>query len=280
MWRLPNWASCGRRLAIVALQPFCNRQGLPDNRESEWLGTRFTTCASSPVACDTHGPPSSSPARRAPPQAPTQKGVLPQRRPPSDWPWTESPPDMLFNYYIWANLESLSHFRQLRGLNAFEFVPNCGEVDATNHLVSAFLLANAVAGGTCMKHVPVVQYLYYLAQIGIYSSPLCRCWPPAFDGPQRGGGWRLAALALQPFFVTAGACPTTACPTASNPFCRCSGNSRREAAGRLQERHCKSGYWRLESGRRATGDRSGWAGADSDPRGGGRGLQLPLQAQA
>eukprot|EP00668_Euglena_longa_P013849 GGOE01017797.1.p1 GENE.GGOE01017797.1~~GGOE01017797.1.p1 ORF type:complete len:1399 (-),score=483.25 GGOE01017797.1:145-4296(-) len=102
-----------------------------------------------------------------------ERGNLPLNRPPSEWPWGDPPPDSLFNYYIWANLESLNHFRQLQGMNTFDFVPNCGEVEATSHLVSAFLLARAAAGGSCMKAVPVLQYLYYLAQVGIYCSPLC-----------------------------------------------------------------------------------------------------------
>lgn len=57
------------------------------------------------------------------------------------------------------------------------------------------LAAPPPAGGSCMKAVPVVQYLYYLSQIGIYCSPLCS--NAEYITP-RGGG----APTLLPAFVS------------------------------------------------------------------------------
>eukprot|EP00667_Euglena_gracilis_P000645 EG_transcript_646 len=106
------------------------------------------------------------------PQLRPDAAHLPRNRLPESWAWDQPPPDALFNYYIWANVESLNYYRSLRGLNTFHFVPNCGEVDASHHLASAFLLGHAIAGGACMRSLPVLQYLYYLAGVGVYCSPL------------------------------------------------------------------------------------------------------------
>lgn len=47
----------------------------------------------------------------------TRGQELPENRPPKDWPWAENPPDIYFNYYVWANLYALNTCRQSRGLN-------------------------------------------------------------------------------------------------------------------------------------------------------------------
>lgn len=41
-----------------------------------------------------------------------------------------------------------------------------------HHLVSAFLLAENISHGLLLRKAPVLQYLWYLAQIGIAMSPL------------------------------------------------------------------------------------------------------------
>lgn len=55
-----------------------------------------------------------------------------------------------------------------------EFVlrPHCGEAGNVTHLVSGFMLAESIAHGLVLRKVPVLQYLFYLSQIGIAMSPL------------------------------------------------------------------------------------------------------------
>lgn len=50
--------------------------------------------------------------------------------------------------------------------------PHCGEAGPIHHLVSAFMLAENISHGLLLRKAPVLQYLYYLAQIGIAMSPL------------------------------------------------------------------------------------------------------------
>lgn len=59
-----------------------------------------------------------------------------------------------------------------RGLNTFVFRPHCGEAGAVQHLVCGYLLAENISHGLLLRKVPVLQYLFYLAQIGIAMSPL------------------------------------------------------------------------------------------------------------
>lgn len=90
-----------------------------------------------------------------------------------------------------------------RGLNTFQFRPHCGEAGSITHLVTAFLTADNISHGLNLKKVPsrftvilesitedstvwsnliytfslssqspVLQYLYYLAQVPIAMSPL------------------------------------------------------------------------------------------------------------
>lgn len=63
------------------------------------------------------------------------------------------------------------HFRE-RGLNTFVLRPHCGEAGPVQHLVCGFLMAENISHGLLLRKVPVLQYLYYLAQIGIAMSPL------------------------------------------------------------------------------------------------------------
>ncbi len=57
-------------------------------------------------------------------------------------------------------------------MNTFVFRPHCGEAGNIHHLVGGFLLAENISHGLLLRKVPVLQYLYYLAQIGIAMSPL------------------------------------------------------------------------------------------------------------
>ncbi|XP_046402743.1 AMP deaminase 2 isoform X12 [Ischnura elegans] len=92
--------------------------------------------------------------------------------PPEQWNEDENPPYAYYQYYTFANLAVLNHFRREQGLNTFVLRPHCGEAGPVQHLVCGFLLAENISHGLLLRKVPVLQYLYYLAQIGIAMSPL------------------------------------------------------------------------------------------------------------
>eukprot|EP00092_Neocalanus_flemingeri_P075416 GFUD01093427.1.p1 GENE.GFUD01093427.1~~GFUD01093427.1.p1 ORF type:complete len:789 (-),score=232.98 GFUD01093427.1:236-2602(-) len=91
---------------------------------------------------------------------------------PEEWTDTENPPYSYYIYYMYANITALNHLRSERGLNTFVFRPHCGEAGPVQHLVSAFILCESISHGLLLRKVPVLQYLYYLCQIGIAMSPL------------------------------------------------------------------------------------------------------------
>jgi len=60
----------------------------------------------------------------------------------------------------------------MRGMNLFTLRPHCGEAGNAQHLVSAFLTSEGINHGLLLRKIPVLQYLYYLTNIGIAMSPL------------------------------------------------------------------------------------------------------------
>lgn len=50
--------------------------------------------------------------------------------------------------------------------------PHSGEAGDTDHLSSAFLTSHSISHGILLRKVPVMQYLFYLKQIGLAMSPL------------------------------------------------------------------------------------------------------------
>ncbi|KAK7869401.1 hypothetical protein R5R35_000701 [Gryllus longicercus] len=91
---------------------------------------------------------------------------------PDVWADEENPPYAYYQYYMYANLTVLNHFRREKGLNTFVLRPHCGEAGPIQHLVCGFMMAENISHGLLLRKVPVLQYLYYLAQIGIAMSPL------------------------------------------------------------------------------------------------------------
>lgn len=91
---------------------------------------------------------------------------------PGQWSDSENPPYGYYIYYMYANVCTLNHFRKQRGLNTFVIRPHCGEAGPVQHLISGFLLSENISHGLSLRKVPVLQYLYYLAQVGIAMSPL------------------------------------------------------------------------------------------------------------
>lgn len=112
---------------------------------------------------------------------------------PEEWTYEENPPYAYYIYYMYANMTVLNKFREWvtrslnwskiyvnwgnsvnrqRGLNTFVLRPHCGEAGPVQHLVCGFLMAENISHGLLLRKVPVLQYLYYLTQIGIAMSPL------------------------------------------------------------------------------------------------------------
>ncbi|XP_068619300.1 AMP deaminase 2-like isoform X1 [Battus philenor] len=91
---------------------------------------------------------------------------------PEQWDDEENPPYAYYLYYMYANMTVLNHFRKEQGLNTFVLRPHCGEAGPVQHLVCGFMLAENISHGLLLRKVPVLQYLYYLAQISIAMSPL------------------------------------------------------------------------------------------------------------
>ncbi|XP_063862391.1 AMP deaminase 2-like isoform X3 [Scylla paramamosain] len=92
--------------------------------------------------------------------------------PPQLWTDTENPPYAYYLYYMYANICTLNQLRAERGMNTFVLRPHCGEAGSIQHLVTGFLLAENISHGLLLRKAPVLQFLYYLAQIGIAMSPL------------------------------------------------------------------------------------------------------------
>eukprot|EP00730_Choanoeca_flexa_P017284 TRINITY_DN8304_c0_g1_i3.p6 TRINITY_DN8304_c0_g1~~TRINITY_DN8304_c0_g1_i3.p6 ORF type:complete len:118 (+),score=25.43 TRINITY_DN8304_c0_g1_i3:1920-2273(+) len=73
---------------------------------------------------------------------------------------------------MYANISVLNKYRLDRGLNTFKLRPHCGEAGPVEHLATAFLLSENISHGIRLRKTPALQYLYYLAQIGLCISPL------------------------------------------------------------------------------------------------------------
>uniref|UniRef100_A0A671TNY7 AMP deaminase n=1 Tax=Sparus aurata TaxID=8175 RepID=A0A671TNY7_SPAAU len=91
---------------------------------------------------------------------------------PVNWTEEDNPPYSYYLYYMYANMTVLNHLRRQRGFHALVLRPHCGEAGPIHHLVSGFMLSENISHGLLLRKAPVLQYLYYLAQIGIAMSPL------------------------------------------------------------------------------------------------------------
>lgn len=91
---------------------------------------------------------------------------------PRAWDTKQNPPYTYWIYYLFANLASLNHFRKRRGFNTFVLRPHCGEAGDSEHLAVAALCCHSISHGLLLRKVPLLQYIFYLEQIGIAMSPL------------------------------------------------------------------------------------------------------------
>uniref|UniRef100_A0A0B7AAT1 AMP deaminase n=1 Tax=Arion vulgaris TaxID=1028688 RepID=A0A0B7AAT1_9EUPU len=91
---------------------------------------------------------------------------------PADWTSADNPPYTYYLYYTFSNLVVLNNFRRERKMSQLVLRPHCGEAGNVTHLIAGFMLAESIAHGLVLRKVPVLQYLFYLSQIGIAMSPL------------------------------------------------------------------------------------------------------------
>jgi len=91
---------------------------------------------------------------------------------PMNWNGEDNPPYSYYLYFMYANMTVLNHFRRERGLSTFVLRPHCGEAGPVHHLITGFMLAENISHGLLLRKSPVLEYLYYLSQIGIAMSPL------------------------------------------------------------------------------------------------------------
>ena len=91
---------------------------------------------------------------------------------PRDWNTMQNPPYSYWIYYIFANMASLNVWRKQRGFNTFVLRPHAGEAGDTDHLATAVLCCHSISHGLLLRKVPLLQYIFYLEQIGIAMSPL------------------------------------------------------------------------------------------------------------
>ncbi|KAK6922075.1 AMP deaminase [Dillenia turbinata] len=102
----------------------------------------------------------------------------PERRPtkhmptPAEWTNEFNPAYSYYAYYCYANLYTLNKLRESKGLPTITLRPHCGEAGDVDHLAAGFLLCHNISHGINLRKSPVLQYLYYLAQIGLAMSPL------------------------------------------------------------------------------------------------------------
>ncbi|CEP21014.1 AMD1 [Cyberlindnera jadinii] len=95
---------------------------------------------------------------------------------PSDWNSTDNPPYGYYLFYIFQNLTNLNTFRQSKKLSILSLRPmvaSVTEAHSFDSLATAFLFSQSIINGERLRHHPVLQYLYYLKQVGITVSPLC-----------------------------------------------------------------------------------------------------------
>ncbi|PSS23834.1 AMP deaminase [Actinidia chinensis var. chinensis] len=102
----------------------------------------------------------------------------PERRPtkhmptPAQWTNIFNPAFSYYVYYCYANLYTLNKLRESKGMTTIKLRPHSGEAGDIDHLAATFLTAHNIAHGINLRKSPVLQYLYYLAQIGLAMSPL------------------------------------------------------------------------------------------------------------
>lgn len=89
-----------------------------------------------------------------------------------EWDTFQNPPYTYWIYYLYANMTSLNVLRKHRGFNTFVLRPHCGEAGDLEHLSAAVICCHSISHGLLLRKAPLLQYIFYLEQIGIAMSPL------------------------------------------------------------------------------------------------------------
>lgn len=92
---------------------------------------------------------------------------------PQLWAVPENPPYSYYCFYLYANLRRFNDLCRAMGRPwKLSFRPHSGEAGEVHHLATSFLLADGINHGVNLYHTPVLQYLYYVAQIGVSVAPM------------------------------------------------------------------------------------------------------------
>jgi AMP deaminase len=91
---------------------------------------------------------------------------------PHLWTTPKNPAYWWQLYFLWANLEVLNSLRKARGLNTIAFRPHAGETGNPMNLGCTYMLCESIAHGINLDMQVSLQYLYYLDQVGLSTSPL------------------------------------------------------------------------------------------------------------
>ncbi|KAF1810545.1 AMP deaminase [Eremomyces bilateralis CBS 781.70] len=91
---------------------------------------------------------------------------------PKEWNTKQNPPYSYWMYHLFSNIASVNVWRKQRGFNTFVLRPHCGEAGDTDHLAVALICCHSISHGLLLRKVPLLQYIFYLEQIGIAMSPL------------------------------------------------------------------------------------------------------------
>lgn len=103
--------------------------------------------------------------------SPTDRRFSSKTLTPSQWDLEDNPSYKYYSFYIYANIRVLNELRTLRGKRPLDYRPHAGEAGEIHHLDTAFLLADGIAHGINLRKSPALQYLFYIAQIGLAISP-------------------------------------------------------------------------------------------------------------
>ncbi|KAK8126292.1 AMP deaminase [Apiospora kogelbergensis] len=79
---------------------------------------------------------------------------------PKEWTSKQNPPYSYWIYYLFANMSSLN------------FLAATTRAGDSEHLAIALLCCHSISHGLLLRKVPLLQYIFYLEQIGIAMSPL------------------------------------------------------------------------------------------------------------
>lgn len=105
-------------------------------------------------------------------KSPVDRLFSSRERRPDTWDLCDNPSYKYYSFFIQTNLRVVNRLRAARGLNQFQFRPHCGEAGEVHHLDSSFLLADNIQHGINLRKSPSLQYLYYLARVGLSCSPI------------------------------------------------------------------------------------------------------------